>query len=437
MAQVGKQVVASQNFLNGLLSLPHYGELRLKQLERLLALISKSSLTLDQSGPIISSLDSRIWDGASLERLKSALADKTVEPGDVAETEGRVKQQDYSSLPRYLTEEWWLLLEKADSQASKEKALELVCDLAAKLGLRNGTEETYAFLLVLAFTMHPTSVVYDCEKQSLLQKWKPVMKRHLKKYLPLTSSLTILPEKVGECPAIYLRSAFPDGWTPTCPKGKSLTEVFRLGRTWPLRVSNVIAAAGKNVDSGNVLTQMTVSALDVAAAVARQTTLAISQQRYQDSLDMPGTRQSQESQNVASASSVLAILDKPPETCVSDVKPQETACDPQKMIDSLRHDLEVEKQDHNTGKNKKVKKPKNPSKGKKNLKRPAAAVAVLRRPAMSVPARQDSGQVPDPHRAALLSRIPKDVCSQFADGCSRCRYTKYCTISCWKRRGYT
>ena len=124
MAQVGKQVVASQFFLNGLLSLPHFPELRLKQLERLLALISKSSLTLEQSGPIISSLDSRIWDGVSLERLKSALADKTVAPGDAAEIEGRVKQQDYSSLPRYLTEEWWLLLEKADSQALKEKALE-------------------------------------------------------------------------------------------------------------------------------------------------------------------------------------------------------------------------------------------------------------------------------------------------------------------------
>ena len=105
MAQIAKQVVASQFFLEGLLSLPHYAELRLKQLERLLALISKASLTLEQSGPIISSLDSRIWDGMSLQRLKSALADKTLEVADAAETEGRVKQQDYTSLPRYLTEE--------------------------------------------------------------------------------------------------------------------------------------------------------------------------------------------------------------------------------------------------------------------------------------------------------------------------------------------
>ena len=435
MAQVGKQVVASQNFLNGLLSLPHFPELRLKQLERLLALISKSSLTLEQSGPIISSLDSRIWDGVSLERLKSALADKTVAPGDAAEIEGRVKQQDYSSLPRYLTEEWWLLLEKADSQALKEKALELVCDLAAKLGLRNGTEETYAFLLVLAFTMHPTMVIYDSEKQSLLQKWKPVMKRYLKKHLPLTSSLTILPEKVDECPAIYIRAAFPDGWTPASPKGKSLTEVCRLGRTWPLRVSNVIVAAGKSVDAGQARTQLSLSALDVAAAVARQTTLAISQQRYQESSDMSATKHMQESQTGASAASVLAILDKPPETSVSVLKPQETEVDPQKMIDSLRHDLESEKQNQNAGKNKKVKKTKNIAKGTKNLKRPASVAAVLKRPATSLPARQEL-LVPDPQRAALLSRIPKEIRSQFAAGCSRCRFSKYCSMSCWKRRGY-
>ena len=76
-----------------------------------------------------------------------------------------------------------LLVEKADSQESREKALECVCELAGKLGLRSGTEETYAFLFVLAFTIHPTYVVYDHEKQNLLQKWKPIIKRHFKNVL--------------------------------------------------------------------------------------------------------------------------------------------------------------------------------------------------------------------------------------------------------------
>ena len=442
MAQIAKQVVASQNFLEGLLSLPHYAELRLKQLERLLALISKASLTLEQSGPIISSLDSRIWDGLSLQRLKSALADKTLEVSDAAETEGRVKQQDYTSLPRYLTEEWWLLLEKAESQESKEKALEHVCDLAGKLGLRNGTEETYAFLFLLAFTMHPASLVYDSEKQSLLQKWKPLMKRYLKKHAPLTSVLSILPEKVEECPGMYLRAAFPDGFKAAAPKCKSLTDVFRLGRTWPLRISNVAVAAGKATQPSRDLSQFTASAMGVAAAVARQTSLALSQHLLPartESLSVEGLQEVEKIDKVMSVPP-LALMDKPPESVAanSKSKPKESDVDPQSMIDSLREDLQAEKQQDQKEKKKTGTKKEKTQKGKKPIKKPAAASKVLKRPSsMSSAAAAMQPLDPDPERAALLSRIPAHVRSKYVHGCSRCYHRKFCTISCWKRRGYT
>eukprot|EP00435_Cladocopium_sp_Y103_P061098 s891_g22.t1 len=55
-------------------------------------------------------------------------------------------------------------------------------------------------------------------------------------------------------------------------------------------------------------------------------------------------------------------------------------------------------------------------------KRPAAA---LKRPAGSK----------DAERKALLSKIPAAVRKQFANGCSKCRYTT-CTPSCWRGRGY-
>ena len=77
--------------------MPHYGELRQKQLVRLLDLISKVSLTLEQSGSILASLDSRIWDGVSLQRLKSSLADQTVEASDQVEIVGEKTTKLYSN----------------------------------------------------------------------------------------------------------------------------------------------------------------------------------------------------------------------------------------------------------------------------------------------------------------------------------------------------
>lgn len=56
------------------------------------------------------------------------------------------------------------------------------------------------------------------------------------------------------------------------------------------------------------------------------------------------------------------------------------------------------------------------------LKKPASA---LKRPAGSK----------DAERKALLAKIPAAVRKQFANGCSKCRYTN-CTPSCWRGRGY-
>ena len=425
--------MAAQIFLEGLFTLPHYGELRQKQLVRLLDLISKVSLTLEQSGSILASLDSRIWDGVSLQRLKSSLADQTVEASDQVEIVGK-KQQNYTAIFRYLTQEWWLLVEKADSLESREKALEMVCELAGKLGLRSGTEETYAFLFVLAFTMHPTCVVYDHEKQNLLQQWKPIIKRHLKKCPPLTDCLSILPDNPDDCPAIYFRAAFPDGWTAALPQFKSLADVVQLARTWPLRSSHVTVTARKHAEPPRDMSHMSASAMGVAAAVARQTTIALSQQLLQETQEVPGFKLLKDNlRNVQPQKTMSVLLDTPAEAPASSSKTGVApALDPQSMIDSLREDLKEEKkEEEKSGKNSTGKKRK---KKEKAMKRPCAVAKVLKRPAMS-----SSKDVldPDPKRAALLSRIPEDLRKKIESGCSTCRYRKFCTVSCWKRRGYT
>ena len=78
MAQVQKQLIASQKFLVGLVSLPQYGELRGKQLERLMAVTRKAKLTIEQSAGVLASVDSTVWDESSLSQLKSLVADQTV-----------------------------------------------------------------------------------------------------------------------------------------------------------------------------------------------------------------------------------------------------------------------------------------------------------------------------------------------------------------------
>ena len=56
MAQVFKEVVASQKFLSGLRGLSHYVELQRKQLERLRPIINKNQLSVDMAGRVVAAL---------------------------------------------------------------------------------------------------------------------------------------------------------------------------------------------------------------------------------------------------------------------------------------------------------------------------------------------------------------------------------------------
>ena len=55
MAQVLKEVVASQKFLSGLRTLSHYVELQRKQLERLRPIINKSFMSVDMASRVVNS----------------------------------------------------------------------------------------------------------------------------------------------------------------------------------------------------------------------------------------------------------------------------------------------------------------------------------------------------------------------------------------------
>eukprot|EP00435_Cladocopium_sp_Y103_P055418 s36_g18.t1 len=345
MAQVQKQLIASQKFLVGLTALPQYGEHRGKQLERLLTLIGKSQLSLEQSGAAMDSLDPTIWDEESLSRLKSVIADRTAsDDAEESKAEKRAKQHNYSALPHYLDSSWWRRLETA-VEIEKEKNLELLCQLAARLGLSNPTEETYAFLYAMSFALHPGCMIFDCDKLTLPTKWKPVMKRHLRGAPTALVQLRVLPEDVGECPNELLRAAYPDGFSAAMPVHTTFAEVMRLGRTWPLRTTNVAATASKGLSVANV-GSLPLAGGNVIQAVAAATAHAVTSQLVgkdprTSEPELPGFKmlapRRDEMSKVAPAKQ-LALMDQEKDAPSSDNSTAE------KMIVALRADLEKEKE---------------------------------------------------------------------------------------------
>ena len=178
-----------------------------------------------------------------MSQLKAALADQTRMDEEMQEPLRRAKQQDYSALPNYLSSDWWRFLEQG-KRGEEEKRLDLLCVHAGKLGLQHPTEETYVFLYLLTPTLHLQNAIFDCEKLKLLNKWKPVMKRHLMRAVSPPCRPLMLPQKWEECPEALLRAAYPDGFQPGLPTHKTLEEIIALGKGWPLRSTNMVALTG-------------------------------------------------------------------------------------------------------------------------------------------------------------------------------------------------
>eukprot|EP00438_Fugacium_kawagutii_P026427 Skav217647 [mRNA] locus=scaffold41:144221:145060:+ [translate_table: standard] len=206
MAQVHKQIAASQHFLNGLRSLPHFNELCGKQLTRLVSLIERQSLSLAEAASCVESLRDDLWDGASLSQLKAALAANTTheEPGSVV----RVVQQDYTALPHYLEQSMWNCLEQLADEQSK---LELLCRLAASLGLKNPTEGSCGCIIYLALFLPLNHGLLETQKYDKLQKKKPLIKKLLKSFATSVSGVETLPSLPAECAQHLIGQCISEG----------------------------------------------------------------------------------------------------------------------------------------------------------------------------------------------------------------------------------
>ena len=442
MAQVLKEIVSSQKFLNGVKTLPHFEELQRKQLERLKIIVKKHAISVEMAGRIMESF-SDVWSGRVLDELKALIAEQSETQED---TSSRAGLQDFTALPGYLSKEWW---SKLESRAAGVYKLELLTNFAARLGLKNPTEASYGALVALSFFADNLKVWPELEQVKLLRTHKERMRRWLTKAPAASVRLEVLPDNPSEIPVPLFTAVFPEGLVPGVPDIIDIARLRRVIADFRLR--------GRKDGDYPTPSVSTSGQLDAAALVQAAASLVASvhKQSRQNDVDLPGFRMldvRKEEQKGASTS--LALQDgqrvvaaaQPSEAMEGNIERcEDQACTPKDAIAALREELKL-KGTGAHGKDAETmsrKKPATCGKGKKKeMAKPAACVKkTLKRPA-SVLASSPVGGMCDfgarsDRREALLKKIPKKVLHQYKDGCSRCYHRAFCTVSCWARRGFT
>ena len=201
MAQVENRLIASQNFLEGLKSLPNYADLRQQQYEKVLTTIKTKTLSFAQAAACLPKISEDLWGEEFTLGLKQAVSDQISEVD--AKTE-KLRLQDYRALPFYLDKGWFEVLAQATGKAT---ALEHLVRLSKKLGLQKPTEPTYATLLALVFCQTEGEFLTEQQKWCLVQEFKPQMKKWFQQSCAVTHFVETLPRDVTE---------FSTGVAPEC-----------------------------------------------------------------------------------------------------------------------------------------------------------------------------------------------------------------------------
>eukprot|EP00435_Cladocopium_sp_Y103_P048190 s391_g14.t1 len=441
MAQVLKELVATQKFLNGVRNLPHFEELQRKQVARLKPIVEKNVISVEMAGRILEALSPDVWSGTILDDLKASIADKSQAPED---SSSRAGLQDFTALPGYLTQDWW---SKLESRAAGEYKLELLTNFAGSLGLKNPTEASYGALVALSFYADKTEFWPESDQVGLLRKHKDRMRRWLQKVPDPSVRLDVLPEKPEDLPASVFQAVFPTGLIPGAPTLMDLGRLRRVIVDFRLRgpKDGLVSSSVPSASSG----QMDAAALALAAA-----TLVARTQVPREEVDLPGFRMlnaTKEEKKIPAPPLALEDIKAPQVSMEPPVARQQTSRaeepaeeTPGEAIAALRASLK-KTDEGSQGKpsvTKVMKKPANQkAKQKKSMARPAAAVKKsLKRPAAAGSksgqeraAESDTRNTP---REKLFKKIPKYVLERYKTGCSRCYHRAYCTvIRSWDLRG--
>ena len=433
-APLERQLKAAQKFLQGVKSLPNFGEIQQKQFKELQVQARKATnLSTDVSGRLLETVSADLW-GDLTNDVKSLLVDLT---GSDDPNKDRCKNQNYLACVHYLSAG---LVAQLDSNRNRLQVLEHVCSHLSKLGLRHPTEKTCGLILALVFDFH--GVAYESDKWQYTQLHKATVQRLLNKPEP-SVYCEELPTDTQQCPRDLFLLAFPDSTEPCALANPS--EMILRGRTWPMRVSH--RAAGQTT-----VPQATSAKPDFFAVGQMVAGIMSTGQPSRSAL----SGSSQMVTDTASAAKMKApqllaledgsVEDKPDKDLELQTAEMKVDSVPQHpsgekgvaaSLSALRKDLFQD-----SPKEKIVKPLKRPAaaKAKKKAAKPKVTKVTqskkMKRPAASMAA---ADAIPAETRRQWLvrSKVPLHLVDMWKKGCSRCYHRSYCTPSCWKRRGYT
>ena len=429
---VEKQLVASQCFLRNVSSLPMFTEARQKHYLDLCKAIQTANINAEQAGKLVDGIDGQVW-GPLSEELQSLVVSRHLAPG-----KERKRNQDYMTLPQHVPEALW----QSIRNLSGHMALEKLCAHSVLLGLRHPTEWTMAMLLCVSFDRQGT--LTETEQFALLRQHRERIKKLLAKPDPAVY-LETLPADPRDLPESLFKAAFPDNVTPE--PHTSFPMWLVRAKAWPLRSTNQCVSKGPArpveggvVSDGSFCQMMGQFVAGFLQDRSRAGAEGAAARRAGGEIDVQMLPAREKNGEQAS---------KPPQTPLAltngeeDLSTQLTKALPTRSagasglqtvedsLQALREAVPASQEDKGC----KVQK-----KPTKVLKRPAGAGPAgppLKRPAACH--RQTKTRPPESPaqvRLRLLESIPKKIRDRWKNGCARCRYRSYCTVSCWKSRGW-
>ena len=435
---VEKQLRAAQKYLTLVKTLPVFEGVREQQLQDIKQKLEQVSLNVDQAACLVDLLDETVW-GSSLDELRAAM---TPRAGSAADNV-RKQQQDYTWFLHYITSSMWKGMESLDGL----HVLQKLCQHAALLGLRNPTEQSVATLLTLSFDTH--GLLLDSEKWSLMQQHKEYIKRPLGKGGKCTLHLLRLPENPEELPEELRLRAFPGQESPVRPEAAG--RWFQIAKSWPLRKTHHAAAASMPAlpDAGHAVGANFAQMGQMMAAAAGMWQMSLGGTPRGNAQPSCALQLGVRGHQHAASQAPLALMDRA--SCADEKAelPVESKNEEQKEEQKKECGAEAVASTLNA-----LQAATAPTKdsGSKAFKRPSACPskvmkrpgAQLKRPAASnvkksngVPS--DAQALEDSRsqkRARLMDIIPSELKDQWRKGCAKCRFRAFCTVSCWKARGY-
>lgn len=218
MAQVEKQLKASQNFLTGLKGLPNFPPLRQKQLQQVFSALDKSpNFGTEKASEIFDLLDEGIWDEEAIVAIKEKVANKS-EEGLWKERRG---MQNFARIVEFLPTSLWNGLQTSQSV---ERRVELLTRFMASLGLRCPSEPTLAVIMTVAGCLFGMNAGLTEEgKLDLLQVYKPRIRKWLNQERPPVEYMLELPPRWQDLPQEVQEKVYAADDFPKLPAGIDLS----------------------------------------------------------------------------------------------------------------------------------------------------------------------------------------------------------------------